>query len=204
MTTYDPDSVRRYFDVLGEGEWDRLERDLRGQISYLVHRRFLLEHVAPGRRALDVGCGPGRFALDLVRAGAGVTLVELSRVQLQLAESRLRGAGFEPDASHEGDICDLGSFIDGPFDLVVAYGGVLSYTYDRHGLALDQLVECTTPGGHLALSVMPLGGTMRLIPPLDAVGFLADWERHMSWDPASPRPPFVLTVPGSSEWHQPI
>lgn len=204
MTTYDPEAVRSYFDAFGDAEWDRLDRDLRGRISYLVHRRFLLERVTAGCRALDVGCGPGRFALDMAAAGARVSLVELSSVQLELAGSRFRAAGFTPEASDEGDVCELDSFVNAPFDLVVAYGGVLSYTYDRHTLALDQLVQATELGGHLLLSVMPLGGTMRLIPPLDAVGFLEEWEHHMTWDPESPRPPFVLTVPGSEEWHQPI
>ncbi len=31
-----------------------------------LRRRFLLEHVAAGERVLDVGCGEGRFASELL------------------------------------------------------------------------------------------------------------------------------------------
>ncbi|HEX6032747.1 MAG TPA: class I SAM-dependent methyltransferase [Tepidiformaceae bacterium] len=204
MDGYDSEAVRRYFDTLGQGEWERLERDLRGKISYLIHWRLLLAQVKPGVRALDVGCGPGRFALDMLEAGARVTLVDLSPVQLSMAKERVSAAGKEVDDAVLADVCDLGCFPDGAFGLTVAYGGVLSYTRERHGTALDELVRVTVPEGVVLLSVMPLGGTMRLLAPLDAAGFLEEWEGNMEWDLREPPPGFVLTPPGSGEWHQPL
>ncbi len=205
MTLYDPDTLRRYYDDYGDREWDRLESDLRHQISYAIHRRFLLEHARPGIRALDVGCGPGRFALDLLQVGARVTLADLSPVQLESARARIDASGLASglDGAHLADVCALPDF-PAPFDLVAAYGGVLSYTCEAHPQAIDQLLRATAPGGVILVSVMPIGGTMRLIPPLDAVGFLEGWDQHMQWDLAARHPGYVLTVPGSPEWHQPL
>lgn len=39
--------VERYFDALGDKEWDRLESDLRSRVSLEMHRRFLRRWVAP-------------------------------------------------------------------------------------------------------------------------------------------------------------
>lgn len=37
----DNSAVERYFDELGEKEWDRLEIDLRSRVSLEMHHRFL-------------------------------------------------------------------------------------------------------------------------------------------------------------------
>jgi len=64
--TYDERTVADYFDALGDREWDRLETSLQGRIKYAVHQRLIAQQVLPGMRVLDVGAGPGRFALDIV------------------------------------------------------------------------------------------------------------------------------------------
>jgi len=47
--------VRRYYDALGEAEWEHLERNLRGRVSLEVHRRFLRRFVRRDGRVLEVG-----------------------------------------------------------------------------------------------------------------------------------------------------
>ena len=90
-------------------EWERLERTLQGRIKYAIHRRFLDQYVPEGARALDMGCGPGRFALDLARRGARVTLADLSQAQLELARQQLEAAGLlgQVDAFHCLDMVDM-------------------------------------------------------------------------------------------------
>ncbi|CAN5561895.1 hypothetical protein BH24ACT26_BH24ACT26_00460 [soil metagenome] len=67
--------------------------------------RFLLEllDLPAGARVLDVGCGPGRHAVELARAGLSVTGVDVSARFLELAAEAARAAGvsaafFEVDA----------------------------------------------------------------------------------------------------------
>ena len=56
---------------------------------------FLLELLGlpRGGRVLDVGCGPGRHAVALARAGLAVTGVDVSRRFLDLAAEAARAAG---------------------------------------------------------------------------------------------------------------
>ena len=75
--TYEPDSVRQYFDAFAKREWNRLSDSIQGRVKYGIHRQFIEKVVRPEMQVLDAGCGPGRFAIDLIELGAHVTLVDL-------------------------------------------------------------------------------------------------------------------------------
>ncbi len=53
--------------------------------------------LGPGRRVLDLGCGPGLYARRLEAAGADVTGVDLSRVSI--GPSTEKGNGTTSNAS---------------------------------------------------------------------------------------------------------
>jgi 2-polyprenyl-3-methyl-5-hydroxy-6-metoxy-1,4-benzoquinol methylase len=204
--TYTPDAVRAYFDTFAEREWDRLAATVQGRANYAVHRRFLDAHVRAGMRVLDVGAGPGRFAIDLIGLGAEVAIADLSRVQLDLARRRLdeRGLLDRVEGFHEADVVDLAAFGDGAFDVVVCFGGAVSYTKERHPEAVRELTRVVRPGGRVLLSVMSLYGALRLIGPLDAPGVLETFDAHLDWNAVLSGADVVLTRPGSAEFHQPL
>jgi ubiquinone/menaquinone biosynthesis C-methylase UbiE len=85
--------IRGHFDDLGVGEWDRLADSPNGRIAFEVHRRMLAEYIRPGDRVLEVGAGPGRFTIALAGLGARVAVTDLSPVQLELNERKVREAG---------------------------------------------------------------------------------------------------------------
>lgn len=135
-------------------------------------------------RVADIGCGPGRFALDALGAGARLTLADLSRIQLNLARGRIEGAGFTAsvDGYHQLDVSDLSVLADGAFDADVCYGGVLSYARAQHVQAIEELVRIAKPEAPIVISVMSLWGTMALLGTLDAAGFIEAPEAHLDWD----------------------
>jgi SAM-dependent methyltransferase len=47
-----------------------------------------------GKEVVDLGSGPGHYALEFVRLGARVTCVDVSKVYLEMARSRIEDAGF--------------------------------------------------------------------------------------------------------------
>src|SRR6202035_3672485 len=93
-----------------EGLWGMVPEDLEPS-DFELRLRFLLANVEPGRRVLDLGCGEGRFAAELVRAGAEVVAVDIAEEPLRRARihhpelelRRLDGAGsWElPDAAFD-------------------------------------------------------------------------------------------------------
>ncbi len=204
--TYDPQGVRRFFDASGEREWQRLEATLQGRSSHVVHRHILADFVQPGFRLLDAGSGPGRFAIDAVKMGARVTLADISNVQLELARKQLSESGLldHVDGFHVADVLDLSAFEDASFDVVLAFGGVLSYTRDRYDAALRELVRVVRPGGAVLVSVMSVYGIMRLTGPLDAAKVLESVDEHLDWQSLLDGSDTVLTRAGSVEFHQPL
>lgn len=204
--SYDAEGTRAYFDAFAEREWDRLEKTLQGRVKYAIHRRLLDAHVRPGMRVLDVGSGPGRFAIDIVRAGARVTLVDLSDVQLGLARAHLaeRGLMSGVDGFHRLDVLDLTSLEESSFDVVVCFGGAISYTTHHHLDALRQLARVARPDAPILVSVMSLLGALRLVGPLDAAAFLETPDAHLDWDAVLAGADTIYTKPGSNEFHQPL
>ena len=166
------ESVKAYYDALGEREWDRLTETLRGRVSLEIHRRFLLRFVRPGWRVLEIGAGPGRFTLELTAIGASVVVTDISEVQLGLNEARVQGTDAERRVERREllDVCDTSRYADGEFDAVVAFGGPLSYAFERTEEAIGGLLRVIGSQGIVLASVMSLlGGWRYFLPAITAL-----------------------------------
>lgn len=150
-----PDGVRGYYDQRGESEWHRLALPFDGEIEWEIHSRALEEWLPPGGRILDLGGGPGRWAIWLARRGHRVVLADLSPRQLEIARRESAAAGVELEAILEVDARDLSAFGDGAFDAVVALGPLyhLVAEADRER-ARDEMRRVLRPSGRLFASVM--------------------------------------------------
>jgi ubiquinone/menaquinone biosynthesis C-methylase UbiE len=159
---YERSHTAAFFDELAEGEWTRFEDGRTPPQSVLVHVEHLRRFVRPGDRVLDAGAGPGRFTIELARLGARVVVADISDVQLELNRQRLEEAGLEQHVEERlvADVTDLSRFGDGTFDVVVCFGGPLSYLLEHVEAGLSELLRVTRSGGHVLLSVMSLAGAI--------------------------------------------
>ncbi|HEX3759691.1 MAG TPA: methyltransferase domain-containing protein [Kofleriaceae bacterium] len=114
------DKVRAYYASFDE--WGRLDAP-EGARELTRALEILTDKLAPGARVLDLGGGPGRYAIELARRGHRVVLADLSPELLEVARRRVAEtdlAGIESfDAVHAAD---LGRYADGSFDAVIAFG----------------------------------------------------------------------------------
>jgi SAM-dependent methyltransferase len=164
--TYDPAVAAAFYDAYGEREWTRFEDGRTPPASLETHLHYLRRYVGVGDRVLEIGCGPGRFTLELVALGARVVAADLSPGQLELHRRRVPDDAIEDRVV--ADVVDLSRFADSSFDATVCYGGPLSYVMDEAPRAVAELVRVTRPGGHVLVSVMSLVG-----PTLSAPGGVA-------------------------------
>src|SRR5215468_9532238 len=96
MVAYDAGAAAAFFDDYGEREWERFVDGRTPATSLATHVQYLRRFVRPGDRVLDIGCGPGRFTIELARLGARVVAADVSPVQLELHQSYVGAA----DAEH--------------------------------------------------------------------------------------------------------
>ncbi len=152
--------VERYFDDNAQ-DWSDLYRSARRANDVVLAARrdaavqALAERVEAGGRILDAGCGAGLTALELVRRGFRVHLVDVSRRMLDLAAQNLSAAN-APAERYEitrGDpIADLERARAGSasYDGIAALG-FLQYQPDE-ARALRALHAALRPGGVLVVT----------------------------------------------------
>src|SRR5438067_7496306 len=88
----DRERIRRFY-AGHHDEWGRLESDL-GAYEWATASRRIGAQLPPApARVLDVGGGPGRYAIWLSGSGYTVTLVDLSPNLVAEADSRATRAG---------------------------------------------------------------------------------------------------------------
>jgi SAM-dependent methyltransferase len=142
-----------------------LEARAYGRLQAIIHTDFIQRYINPGDKVLDAGCGPGRFAIEVARKVANVTLLDISDQQLELARLKLSDANLlgTVDNFIKGDIVDLSIFPDNHFNSVICFGGAISFTCEKRHQAATELTRVTRPGGILLISVMCRSGVQNWV-----------------------------------------
>jgi ubiquinone/menaquinone biosynthesis C-methylase UbiE len=111
---------------------------------------FLLPHLRPGMRLLDVGCGPGSITRGLAErlAPGQVIGIDLSKDALDGARRDAAARGLTNLQYQEGSVYQL-PFGEGSFDVVYAHQ-VLQHLRER-GAALREMLRVVRPGGLVAV-----------------------------------------------------
>ena len=120
------ESISEYWDDRSEG-YDAQVKKEEGEGAIDAY----LEHLGEveGKDVLDIGCGPGFFAVELARRGARVTAVDISSEMLQKTLARARAAGVELRVLQAD--CQALDFGENSFDLICSRNVVWNLAWPR-------------------------------------------------------------------------
>jgi ubiquinone/menaquinone biosynthesis C-methylase UbiE len=156
------------------------------QRSLEKHAAFVLPHLAPGMRVLDLGCGPGtitRGIAEQIAPGGELIAVDAAEAQLELAAAHCADIPGVELTFKSADAQDL-PFDDASFDLVFAHA--LLEHLPAPEQALREMWRVLRPGGILAVS-SPDWGSFLFAPwstaLQDAVDYFCSLQRRNGGDP---------------------
>ena len=156
--------VRRFYSISAEREWARLDQPVDGRLEFAVHKAWISRFLpaAPGT-VLDIGGGPGRYAIWLAEQGYRVSLGDLSPELLLLARQKAAEAGVELEDVVEANAMDLRQFSDASFDAALCMGPLyhLIEEADRQAV-VSELFRVLQPGGVVFTALLNRLQTMRV------------------------------------------
>lgn len=150
------DEVTTEVDTYTHGHHEAVLRSHRARTAQ-NSARYLLDHLRPGQRLLDVGCGPGTITADLAAIVAPGEVVAIEREQSVVDEAAAVAAerGLRNLRAELGDVYQL-AFNDAAFDVVHAHQ-VLQHLSNPVA-ALREMRRVARPGGLVAARDADYGG----------------------------------------------
>ncbi len=97
----------------------------------------------PGTKVLEVASGPGYFAIELVRRGAQVTGLDVSRTFVGIASEKAKQANVKVGFRH-GDVAAM-PFGSGTFEVIICQAAFKNFT--EPGRALAEMHRVLIAGG---------------------------------------------------------
>ncbi len=174
------DNVSLFYDSYGEREWERLESTAYGRIIYNCHMWFLSPHLKSGINILDAGCGCGRFSIQGAKNGCRMTLLDISKVQLDIAERKMNENGFEAYYINSS-VTNMEMLPSNSFDIVICYGAVLNYLHTGLMAAMRELYRVAKHGGIIILSVNSRAGLLKSAASESRIPFNDFWGNPEKW-----------------------
>ncbi len=155
--------VRNYYNNDVDWEWQRLETPYR-RFEIESTLRLVGEHFPPEGRIADIGGGPGRYTIELLRRGYRVTLVDLADRNVEFARAKLAELGLKVDAVVRSNACDLSFLATESFDAALLLGPLyhLVLEADRRA-ALLELRRVLKPGAPAIVGFINPWGVLRAL-----------------------------------------
>ncbi|WP_158540681.1 methyltransferase domain-containing protein [Romboutsia weinsteinii] len=113
--------VKGYYNENAIIEWNRLTNPY-SNIEFQTTLYMMDKYFKSTGKVLDIGCGPGRYSVELLKKGYDVTLYDISEEELNVAKEKIEEYGLKANEFVCGDCTDLHRFNDNSFDAVLLMG----------------------------------------------------------------------------------
>jgi SAM-dependent methyltransferase len=167
-------SLVREFYKDAQKEWDRLDIPL-CRIEFASTLALIDAYITGQKKKVaDIGGGPGRYTIELLKRGCDATLFDLSPENVALAETKAAELGLRAERYLVGDARDLSALRDQHFDGILALGPLYHLTARQERIAFLQAARLLLkPDGILIAAYLNAWGIARTLLT-DAPTWFAD------------------------------
>ena len=154
-------TVRDYYDQNAAREWDRLELPYR-RLEFESTMRLVERYFPRTGSVADIGCGPGRYSIEMLKRGYRVTLVDLSEESLEIARRKMAELGLMPGGVFAGSACCLDFLEDSNYDAALVMGPMYHLVKPEDRVqALSELLRILKPGAAAIIAYINSWGVIR-------------------------------------------
>ncbi len=149
------DKIRSYYSQFDE--WGRLD-SAAGMLEKGEVIRVVCENVPQGAHILDVGAGPGRFALEFAKRGYRLSLTDLSPRLIDIARAKFEEEGLTNRVADflVGNATDLSPLSSDHYDAVLSCGPFYHLVSEKDRIAAaKEAMRVVKPGGTLLIGFIP-------------------------------------------------
>jgi len=114
-------NVSNFYNDNPEKEWNRLEHPYTN-FEFVTTVDLIGKHFAKKGKVCDIGCGPGRYSIHLLQQDYKVTMVDLSKELLDIADSKVKELNIAPEQLICADARELSMLSSEIFDCILQLG----------------------------------------------------------------------------------
>lgn len=153
--------VKSYYNDNADYEWDRLNNPYTS-IEFKSTLFLIDKYFSSTGKILDIGSGPGRYSIELLKRDYSVTLLDLSDKELDIAKSKIDSLGLKADGYHANSALELDKFDDETFDNLLVLGPMYHlHDEDDRMKVLDDSYRILKPGGHAIIAYINSWGVVK-------------------------------------------
>lgn len=153
--------VKDFYNSNALTEWQRLDSPL-SRVEFVSTLRLIGKYFPKQGRVFDIGGGPGRYAIELIRRGYAVTLLDISDEEIRLANARLDELQLTADQLIVGDAQNLSAFESESFDAALFLGSIYHIVErENRVVALQELVRILKPNGVAIIAYLNSWGLIK-------------------------------------------
>jgi ubiquinone/menaquinone biosynthesis C-methylase UbiE len=115
------DPVRDFYESDVLREWQRLDTPV-SKLEFYSTLHLIDKYFPKSGHIGDIGGGPGRYTVELLKKGYEVTLFDLSEEFLKFAKTQIESLGLQAKQIIQGDARDLSGLESEAFDAVLLMG----------------------------------------------------------------------------------
>lgn len=153
--------VRDYYNAHAENEQNRLDQPL-CRIEFASTLRLIDKYFPKQGKVCDIGGGPGRYTVELLRKGYSVTLFDLSDEEIRLAGIQFSKNGLSAEQLIVGDARNMSAFASDTFDAALLLGPMYHIVEpNERAKVLQELKRILKPDGVAIIAYLNSWGLIK-------------------------------------------